>query len=334
MSKPLLSCSVVVPVYSGEPFLCELADELAELRHRWRESSSPVELTDAVFVLDDPIDGSASVVEKIAEKHSWITPLTLSRNFGQHPATQAGILHSSGDWIVTMDEDLQHRPAMIDSLFRRAAAGGFDIVYAQPASAVHMSLVRDLGSRGYKWFVAKLTGNENVRHFNSFRLIRGSIGRAASSVCSHDTYFDIALSWFTGRVGVEKLELLDQRYAEIKKSGYSMYKLFSHARRMVLSAQVKALRFGLLVGILGLVVGGAYGLRIVLGRLFFGIEPAVQGWSSLMVAFLFYGGIITLMIGIVIEFLTLLILHIQGKPVFFQVDRREDKLLLPYFSAR
>ncbi len=332
MSETQLTCSAIIPVYAGSRYLSDLVRELDELRDRWARENSPVQFSEAVFVLDDPVDDSSRVLEELARQHPWVRAIALSRNFGQHPATQAGILHTSSDWVVTMDEDLQHRPAMIPELFRRVAEDDADIVYASPTNPVHRSLVRDAGSRFYKWLISKLTGNRNVRDFNSFRLIRGSVARAASSVCSHDTYFDIALSWFTARVGVESMDLVDRRFVEVKQSGYSIIKLFSHARRMILSAQVKALRFGLLLGLGGLLFGLLYGLRIVGSQLFLDVRPTVEGWSSLMVVFLFYSGIITLMLGIILEFISLLVLHIQGKPVFFIVDRSSDPRLLPYFA--
>ena len=73
--------------------------------------------------------------------------MTLSRNFGQHPATVAGVLHSSGDWIATLDEDGQHPPAQLVTLLVHAAESHADLVYAEPVSGVHDSRVRDAISR-------------------------------------------------------------------------------------------------------------------------------------------------------------------------------------------
>lgn len=334
MASAKLTCSVVVPVYSGANYLQPLVQEIADLRSEWETRGAPITLSEAIFVLDDPIDDSARVIAGLAARFPWIQVIQLSRNFGQHPATQAGILHSCSDWVVTLDEDLQHRPKLIPQLLTRAAESSSDIVYARPLQEVHRSLYRDLASRTYKRLIRFITGNPHIRDFNSFRLIRGTVARATSSVCSHETYFDIALSWFTRRVAVEPLPLVDERYAREGRSGYSLIKLISHARRMMLSVQVKALRAALVAGLFGLVFSIGYGLFILIRQLAFGYVPPIPGWSSLMVATLFYGGIITLMIGILIEFLSIVILHTQGKPVFFAVDRSGDALLLPYFARR
>ena len=61
-------------------------------------------------------------------------------------ATEAGILYTSGDWVVTLDEDLQHPPALIEALLIKAVTDHCDIVYANPKNATHQNLLRDCGS--------------------------------------------------------------------------------------------------------------------------------------------------------------------------------------------
>ena len=328
-----VNVSVVVPVYSGADYLEALVQQLDELRSRWIENNAPVILSEAVFIDDAAIDNSLDVLNSLSERYPWIMVLSLSRNFGQHPATEAGILYTSGDWVVTLDEDLQHPPALIEALLTKAVTDQSDIVYANPEHAVHQNLIRDLGSRGYKQIIARLTGIKTIPLINSFRLIRGTIARAAASVCSHDTYLDIALSWFTDRIGVVRTDFRDQRLINSGKSGYNLRKLLSHARRMILSTQTKALRIGGGVGILAFILSLSFGSYIFLNYFFGWTGMDVQGWASIVVISSFLGGLNLLLIGIVIEYMSIILLHTQGKPTFFVVDRSADKLLLDYFTG-
>lgn len=200
------------------------------------------------------LDDSARILDELEKTHDWVRVIHLSRNFGQHPATIAGVLHSSGDWLVTLDEDLQHPPAAIMSMFAEAVTRHQDVVYAKALDPVHENRLRDMGSRSFKSLMQSITGNKHIASFNSFRLMRGPIARAAASVCAHETYYDIALSWFTDRVGVVGMTLKDQRYIGSGRSGYSPHKLLSHARRMAVTGHSKLLRSGGLVGLLSLVV--------------------------------------------------------------------------------
>lgn len=327
-----ISLSTVTPVYSGEAYLRQLVAELAEFRTRLVEDNVPLELIEAIFVDDACIDGSANVLDELAAQYTWVRVITLSKNFGQHPATIAGILHTSGDWVVTLDEDLQHRPEHIVNLLKAAVTKRVDIVYAHPLKAVHKKAYRDFASRSMKRILGWTTGNKMVRYFNSFRLIRGTVARSAASVCGHETYFDIALSWFANRFSVVDLVLEDARFISTGKSGYSFYKLLSHFRRLTLSSQPKFLRYGAALGVLSLLLA-----MILAGETIYNLWAIKQGidvpgWPSLFVSTLFFGGVCSLLLSIVLEYLANIILHTQGKPVFFQIDRRLDVILQHYFS--
>jgi len=307
-----IKLSVVIPVYSGTEYLESLVRQIDALRSRWIENNAPVSLSEAIFVDDAAIDNSLAVLNALSKNYPWMTILSLSRNFGQHPATEAGILYTSGDWVVTLDEDLQHPPALIEALLIKAVTEHCDIVYANPKQAVHQSLIRDWGSRIYKRLIAKLTGVKTIPLINSFRLIRGTIARAAASVCGHDTYLDIALTWFTERIGIVRTDLKDQRLISSGKSGYNLRKLLSHARRMILSTQTKSLRFGGLLGILTFTLSLSFGSYIFLNYFFKWKLMNIQGWPSIVVISSFLGGVSLLLLSIVIEYMSIILLHTPG----------------------
>jgi len=327
-----ITLSTVTPVYSGENYLAALVEQLDLLRARWEREKAPIRLLESVFVDDGSIDNSAEVLRELAGKYPFVRVVQLSRNFGQHPATAAGILYTSGDWVATLDEDLQHPPHMIESLLRKAVTEQADIVYVHPSERVHKNLIRDLGSRSIKKLLAVLTGNTNIEHISSFRLLRGSVARATSSVCSHDTYFDIALTWFTDKIRYISEPLHDERHIQSGKSGYTLRKLLSHARRMVLSTHTKVLRAGGLLG-LGMFVMSLFFTAYLVINAFFPIHVIeVKGWASTMAAIMFIGGITLFLLGIVLEYVSIVLLHTQGKPVFFVIDREMDAPLKAYFA--
>jgi polyisoprenyl-phosphate glycosyltransferase len=329
-----ISVSVVVPVYSGEKFLRELVQQLDRVRGEWVEQKAPMRLAELILVDDAAVDASPTIVDDLEASHAWVTALHLMRNFGQHAATIAGVLHSSGDWIVTMDEDLQHSPAEIEPLLTKAVLSGADVVYARPSSAVHEARTRDWASSGFKRVMAILTGNANVVHFNSFRLLRGSLARAASSACGHETYFDVALSWFTNRIQFVLLELKDRRFISSGISGYSFSRLLTHARQMLMTSRIKAIRLLGFFGVLIAALSTIGGIAVLVQKIIAPSSIAVRGWPSLMLVSLFFGGFITFMIALILEYISILVLSAHGKPLFFVVDRSSDKTLLEYLTNR
>jgi polyisoprenyl-phosphate glycosyltransferase len=328
-----IALSVVIPVYAGQSYLRDLIAQLSEVRDSWSKTGAPMALSEVILVDDAAIDGSPLLVDQLAKEFGWIVPLHLMRNFGQHAATIAGVLHSSGDWVVTMDEDLQHSPASIELLLRQAVTAKSDIVYAKPSGNVHEAKSRDWASRAFKSMMAALAGNESIRNFNSFRLIRGQLARAASSVCGYETYFDIALSWFTSRVGVLELPLKDARFISSGKSGYGVRKLLTHARRLLISSQIKVVRIFGAIGVAVVSVSMVAFLWVFVAKAFFGHDYSTSGWASLILTNLFFGGFITLMLALVLEYLSTLVLAANGKPLFFTVDRSQDERLARYFAV-
>lgn len=327
-----VSVTTVTPVYAGKAYLPDLIARIKQVKEEWRKAGAPLRLTEAIFVNDASEDGSLDVLNDIQAAEPWIKIVNLSRNFGQHQATIAGILHSSGDWILTLDEDLQHDPVFVEKMLQSAIQSGQDVVYAAPEQGVHGNLLRDWSSVFFKRLISCATGNQHIRKFNSFRLIRGGIARAASSVCSHGTYFDMALCWFTNRILSIKLPLKDQRFAENGTSGYTLRKLLRHARLMVVSSETKLVRIGSGIGFLAMLTALVSGTATLLEH---HVDPSsipVRGWLSLFLAILFFNGLLAVLSGIVLEYISVILLHIQGKPTFFVIDRSSDEIIRKYYD--
>ena len=329
-----IGLSVVVPVYSGEAYLERLVERIAAFREGWETADSRVRVAELIMVDDGAIDGSEALIDRLASEHDWIVPLHLSRNFGQHAATIAGILHSSGDWVATLDEDLQHPPERIEDLLREAVIHSADVVYGKPLSqAVHGKQWRDGSSRIVKRIMEWLTENPTLTMVNSFRVMRGPVARAAASVCTHNTFFDVALYWFTDRIKALPLELSDHRFKTHGESGYTFRKLALHAQRMLFSSQIRLLAVGTWIGLALFLGSFIAAIFLLLLRIFYPETIGVQGWTSLILAICLAAGMLAIMIGICLEYLSTLVLKAHGRPTFFTIDRSGDAALDEWFSA-
>lgn len=321
----MTTVSVVVPVYSGQDYLEDLVSALENVRNDWARKYSGLELAEVVFVNDSAVDDSPLVLDRLTRRYEWVQAITLSRNFGQHPATICGVLHASGDWVVTMDEDLQHRPEHIEAMLRRAVTEHADIVYASPEGAVHGSWRRDMSSRVYKRVLGYFARNPAIRNFSSFRLCRGDVARAGASVAGHETYFDVSLTWFTNRFSYETVPMVDHRFQASGRSGYTLRQLLAHARRLLISSHTRLARIIAGLGVAAILIATIFGTRAVLGQLTGSADTSVPGWPSLFVSVLFFGGLTSFLLVIVLEYLMNVVLHTQGKPTFFVVDRSSDE---------
>lgn len=329
----MLYLSTVTPVYAGAPYLERLISEINDLRLDLLKTQN-IRFKEAYFVVDGTRDGSYEILDNLKKQFDWVVPIELSKNYGQHPATKAGIQLTDSDFVVTLDEDLQHRPCEVKKMLHYMIESQADIVYASATSRIHQSHFRNFCSVAAKKILGYLAGNQNFINFNSFRLINGSIARSASSIKGVDVYFDIALSWFSSRIVTAPIELVDIRINDGKLSSYSMSGLFSHARRMAISTNTKIPKFLALLGFSAVCFSGLLAISILYQKLFSDTLSKAAGWASLSITLLFFGGIITLMLSFVLEYITYITLTMMGKPNFSYIRRipldllREDIALL------
>jgi glycosyltransferase involved in cell wall biosynthesis len=327
MYEKYVTLSTVTPVYGGEQYLEGLVSELKLLREEWKLSDAPIQLVESIFVDDGSKDSSSEILQRIASKESWVRVVTLSRNFGQHSATVAGICHTMSDWIVSLDEDLQHRPAMIKPLLQEAITQKLDVVYAKPLNSVHGNSWRDKASKLVKRLLAKMSQLEQIKMFNSFRLMRGSIARAAASSSSSQTYLDIALSWYTQSAGSIVIPMQDDRFVEEKKSGYGLLGLIRHARRLMVSSEMNISTIGLALGFCTVIFALLLGGNILIVKFFYPGAINQLGWASLAAIIAAFSGILVTLVCIVMEYTNVILLNQLGRPTFFTIDRSSDELL-------
>lgn len=312
--------SVVIPVYGGERTLAGVVDEIAPMAsvgktpdgHQYR-------VAEVLLVFDCGPDESPAVIRSLAERHPFVRPVWLSRNFGQHAATLAGMASSGGDWIVTLDEDGQHDPAAIPDFLDVALRERVQLVYALPTNLPPHGVARNVASRGAKWVMSRLLAGGQTSAFQSYRLVLGEIGRSVAAYAGSGVYLDVAMGWVTGPFAQCPVEL---RAEGDRPSGYSMRRLLSHFWRLVISSGTRGLR---LVSILGAVFGiGGIALALGLGiaRLFGGATP--QGWTSTIVTVLLGTGAILFSLGVIAEYIGVAVNMAMGKPLYLIVGDRED----------
>lgn len=312
--------SIVIPVYKGETTITAVVDEIIALRSGLEQSpESALSIAEIILVHDCGPDNSDHVLRRLAAEHNFVRVIWLSRNFGQHAATLAGMASSRGDWIVTMDEDGQHNPSDISSLFETATRFNCDVVYAKPVNPPPHGLFRNWASRVAKKSLSTFAQAGQPTDFQSFRLIRGSIGRSVAAYAGAGVYLDVAISWFTTRIRTAQVFL---RGEGERPSGYSLPKLFGHFWRMVLTSGTRGLRAVSVLGVIFALGGVAATIFIVSQRLFTDQIPA--GWSSLIILGLFSTGAILLALGVIAEYLGIILGMAQGKPPYLIIEDRGE----------
>lgn len=307
------SLGIVIPVYQGEHSLGPLLDELATLRDRWNTEGADLRLDEVVLVHDCGPDRSARTIEKLEAAHDWVRAVWLTRNYGQHPATVAGISATSTDWVVTMDEDGLHNPADIERLIATARSENAPLVYGQSRNRRPHSWFRNTTSKLAQVAFRMLVGSDTNSNFSSFRLLDGPISRSLAAYCGHGVYLDVALSWVMPATAHCSVDYREETRGG-QGSGYHFRSLLSHFRRLVVTTGTRPLRAIAFIGMLATIGGLAIAL-LVLGLRFFG-DIQTEGWTSVMIVISVFSGLIMMALGIVAEYLSIAVTMAAGRPMY------------------
>lgn len=325
--------SIVIPVYRGQTTLPSLMKEIEPLTrgsHPAHSVRTPLPsgegtgvrgetnfvVSEVILVHDCGPDDSDRTIETLAKTHAFVRAVWLSRNFGQHPATLAGMASATGDWVVTMDEDGQQDPADIGLLIDCAVKQGLQVVYAKPLNPPPHGFLRNTLSWGAKKIAMSLLGNSAIAHFNSFRLLDGEIARTLAAYCGSGVFLDVALFWITTRAGHAKIRL---RREMDRPSGYSLLSLIRHFWQLLLTSGTRPLRLITLLGFSSLVLAlaiTAYALWVK-----FHLDVPVQGWASIVIVVSFFSGCILMALGVIAEYLAVTMSIVMGRPLYVVATR-------------
>lgn len=304
MTRPVLS--IVVPLYRSAESIERLIRELSAL---------PVEGgCELVLVNDGSPDNTAELAEKFMQSSARpITLVKLSRNFGEYNAVMAGLHHATGEYIVTMDDDLQNPPSEVLKLLAHAQAGKYDVVYSFYAEKQH-DRWRNFGSWMTNRVADLLLDKPRGLYLSSFRVMSHFV---AKEICRHDgpfVYVDGLLLQVTQNIG--RLEVLHAERAT-GTSGYTFRRLVRLWLAMFVGFSVMPLRLATALGFLLAVSGFLSGIAVVVIRLLYG---SVEGWSSLMVALLLFSGTQLILLGVAGEYIGRTYLTANRRPQFVVRD--------------
>jgi len=312
--------SIVIPVYQGEHTLGPLVKEIVPLTVPTQTPDGhEFQVIELLLVNDRGPDRSDEVIRELAGAHAFIRPVWLSRNFGQHPATLAGMASSSGDWIVTMDEDGQHDPANIGDFLDVALREGSQLVYADPVNRPPHNMLRNLTSRLAKWIFSTFLTGQSESTFQSYRMVLGEIGRSVAAYAGSGVYLDVAMGWVAGPAAACPVRLREEGE---RRSGYSTAALLSHFVHLVLSTGTRALRMVSALGLLFAVGGIGFALYLLIVSFTSNTTP--PGWTSTMVVVLVSTGAILFSLGVIAEYLGVAVNMAMGKPLYLIVGDSKD----------
>lgn len=306
MSTPLIS--VVIPVYKS-------AESLEELASRLTNSLSTItEDFEVILVNDGSPDSSWEIITNIAAKNQKFIGISLSRNFGQHPAITAGLTFANGEWVVVMDCDLQDRPEEIPNLYYKALEG-FEQVVALRHSRQD-SKWKKLSSKLFFKGLSFLTDEKLDYRVGNFGIYNRKVISSVLNIGDLTRTFTILTRW----VGFNRTAIEVQHSSRTSgNSSYNFGKLCALALQTILGASDKPLRLTVRLGFTVSSMSILFAVWLAIRRVFWGVQ--VVGWTSTAVLLCFMFGIVIGCTGIVGLYVGRIFDQTKNRPVFI-VDKQ------------
>ncbi len=294
--------SIVIPVYNSCQSLKELYKEIDIFFYKLKSSF------EVIFVNDFSTDNSWEKLIELKKQNSDknITIISLTENYGQQKATLCGLENAKGEFIITIDDDLQIHPQEITKLINHQKTENFDIVYG--FFYYNKNSVRNIGSNA----INKINSKDSISEkYSSFRLIKKSIiNRLYFGKHKTNIFIDEMLYWTTGNIGYIQVIHNERKY---DNSNYSTKKLITSASNMLLFTTTIPLKLMIYSGFVISTISFLLGIYFIYRKI---IHHVPLGYTSIIVTILFSASIIILSLGIIGKYIQELYIQQFEKPPY------------------
>ena len=297
--------SIVIPCYNEEEVISETLNRLKIFCSELTELD--VEL---IFVDDGSRDRTREILRNYASEDSRIKVICFARNFGHQIAVTAGIDAAVGDAVVLIDADLQDPPEVVHKMIAKWKAG-YDVVYGTRTERPGESAFKLATARGFYRLLNKLSDVPIPLDTGDFRLMSRAVVDTLRAMPERDRFVRGMVSW----VGFKQVALPYKRAERFAgESKYPLRKMLRFATDGILSFSTKPLQLSVALGMASAalsLIGIAYALFL---RIF--TNTWVEGWTALMIAVLFIGGVQLVSIGILGEYIGRIYSEIKKRPLY------------------
>ena len=298
--------SIVVPVFNEELVIVEFLNNLGKvlLEHSIK----------AEIILVD--DGSTDATIEMAHKTSMekLRIISLNQNYGHMVAIEAGYAQSQGDFILSMDGDLQHPPSLIPSLLNEIRKPKTDVVIAFRSNRNRDSYLKRFTAAIYYKLLRFLSGVELKENAADFRILTRRALEVLLEIRDPKKVYRVLIPSLGFNIKYLSY-VADIRFAGQTK--YSLRKMLSLAGESILGGSLKPLKLSFWAGIVAMVASFLWLINIVIVKL---NDSVIPGWSSLAIALIFFSGVQLFSIGVLSLYIAKMYTILQSRPKYLMQE--------------
>lgn len=306
-------CSCIVPCFNEEEVIPLYYEEMQKVRKQ-EEGKIDFEI---IFIDDGSKDKTLEVIKKLSEQDECIHYVSFSRNFGKEAAMYAGFEHANGEYVVTMDVDLQDPPHLIPEMIRCIEEEGYDSVATRRVTRKGESPIRSFFARRFYGLINKISDADIVDGARDFRMMKRDMVNAILSMPEYNRFTKGIFGWVGFKTKWIEFENVERAAGETK---WSFWKLFRYALEGIIAFSTVPLTIVSLIGVIVCIIAFLFLLFVVIRATIFG-DP-VAGWPSLICVISFLSGIQLLGIGVVGMYLSKTYLETKKRPIYIKKESK------------
>lgn len=306
-------CSCIVPCFNEEEVIPLYYEEMQKVRKQ-EEGKIDFEI---IFIDDGSKDKTLEVIKKLSEQDECIHYVSFSRNFGKEAAMYAGFEHANGEYVVTMDVDLQDPPHLIPEMIRCIEEEGYDSVATRRVTRKGEPPTRSFFARRFYGLINKISDADIVDGARDFRMMKRDMVNAILSMPEYNRFTKGIFGWVGFKTKWIEFENVERAAGETK---WSFWKLFRYALEGIIAFSTVPLTIVSLIGVIVCIIAFLFLLFVVIRATIFG-DP-VAGWPSLICVISFLSGIQLLGIGVVGMYLSKTYLETKKRPIYIKKESK------------
>jgi glycosyltransferase involved in cell wall biosynthesis len=297
--------SVIVPVFNEEESIPLFVKEIRELPDIYEKYKIEI-----IFINDGSTDNTSDIIREIQKQDENIILINFSRNFGKESALFAGLEYASGEAVIPMDVDLQDPVSIIPEMINLWQQGA-DVVLAKRTDRSTDGFMKKLCANGY-YTVHNLLSKDKIQHnAGDYRLMSRKTVNRIISLPENTLFMKGLMSWVGGKMAVVEYNRPPRKNGISK---FNVWRLWNFALDGITSFSTLPLRIWTYIGLIISTISSLYGIWIIVSKLIWGND--VPGYSSLMVAILFLGGIQLIGIGVMGEYIGRIFIESKQRPKY------------------
>lgn len=309
--------TTVVPCYNEQEALPYFIEEIKKVSDEMA-SEYGVEF-EFLFINDGSADGTLQLLRKEAQADLRVRYVSFSRNFGKEAAIYAGLKGSTGDYVVLMDADLQHPPAMLKEMYEAVSGEGYQIAAARRVTRKGEPPIRSFFARMFYRLINKISKAEFVDGASDFRMLSRSAVDAILQMTEYNRFSKGIFGWIGFETKWIEYENVERVAGETK---WSFWKLLLYSFEGVVAFSTVPLSIASVLGIVFFLIALLMIIVIVIKTLVWG-DP-VAGFPTLACLLLLVGGSIQVSLGIIGQYLAKTYLETKNRPIYIVSETETD----------